>query len=78
MKGVIVWTYDNDCTEPVQLAKLRKEAEEAWDAMSASDYRLWVYEYAESGNLISENANTSEEKEEMFIQEYVEVNWVKE
>jgi hypothetical protein len=78
MKGVIVWTYDNDCTEPVQLAKLRKEAEEEWDAMTASDYRLWVYEYAESGNLISENGNTSEEIEEMFIQEYVEVNWVKE
>jgi magnesium-transporting ATPase (P-type) len=71
-------TYDNDCTEPVQLAKLRKQAEEEWDEMTASDYRLWMYEYAESGNLISENANTSEEIEEMFIQEYVEVNWVKE
>ena len=61
-----------------QIERLRKEAEEAWEDMDAADYKLWMYEYAESGNLISENANTSEEKEEMFIQEYIEANWVEE
>jgi hypothetical protein len=78
MKGAIVTTYDLDCTEPVQLKKLREEAEKEWDEMSYHDYKLWVYEYAESGNDINENAHTSQEKEEMYIREYVECNWVKE
>ena len=42
--------------------------------MSYHDYKLWLYEYAESGNDISENAHTVQEQEEMFIQEYIEVN----
>lgn len=71
-------TYDLDCTEPVQLKKLREEAEREWDKMSSNDYKAWLYEYAESGNDISENAHTSQEKEEMYIREYVECNWVKE
>lgn len=61
-----------------QIERLRKEAEQAWEDMDAADYRLWFSEYAEAGNLISENANTSSEKEEMFIQEYIEYNWIKE
>ncbi len=59
-----------------QLEALREEAEEAWESMSSGDYALWFSEYAEAGGYISENANTSEEKEEMFIQEYIEANWV--
>jgi hypothetical protein len=61
-----------------QIERLRKEAEQAWEDMDTADYRLWFSEYAEAGNLISENANTSSEKEEMFIQEYIEYNWIKE
>jgi hypothetical protein len=61
-----------------QIERLRNEAEEAWQNMDAADYTLWFSEYAEAGNLISENANTSSEKEEMFIQEYIEYNFVKE
>lgn len=61
-----------------QIERLRKEAEQAWQDMDATDYRLWFSEYAEAGNLISENANTSSQKEEMFIQEYIEANWVEE
>lgn len=71
-------TYDLDCTEPVQLKRLREEAEKEWDEMSPNDYKAWLYDYAESGNDISENAHTSQEKEEMYIREYVECNWIKE
>ena len=78
MKGATVNTYDFDCTEPIQLKRLREEAEKEWDEMSYHDYKSWLYEYAEAGNLISENGNTSEQKKEMFIQEYVEYNWLKE
>lgn len=52
---------------------LRQEAEEAWDNMDSGDYALWFSEYAEAGYLISET-NTSAEKQEMFIEEYIEVN----
>ena len=78
MKGAIVYDYDLDCTEPVQLKKLREEAEKEWEEMSYNDYKAWLYDYAYSGNDISENAHTSQEKEEMYIREYVEYNWVKE
>ncbi len=73
-----MFTYDIDCTEPVQLKKLREEAEKEWDEMSPNDYKSWLHDYTESGNDISENAHTSQEKEEMYIREYVEYNWIKE
>lgn len=60
-----------------QLEKLREEAEEVLENMDWHDWEYWKREYAEVGNLISENGNTTEEKYEMFIQEYIEVNWVK-
>lgn len=60
-----------------QLEKLREEAEEVLENMDSHDWEYWKREYAEVGNLISENGNTTEEKYEMFIQEYIEVNWVK-
>ena len=61
-----------------QTERLRTEAKQAWENMDAAEYRLWFSEYAKAGNLISENANTSSEKEEMFIQEYIEYNFIKE
>lgn len=54
--------------------QLRKEAEEVLENMDWHDWQHWKREYAEAGNLISENGNTHEEMEEMFIQEYIECN----
>lgn len=55
-------------------AELRAEAEEILENMTAEEWKLWKWEYADAGNDISENAHTVEQKEEMFIQEYIEVN----
>jgi len=63
-------------TAETQAEKLRKEAEETWENMDYHDFKLWKEEYAESGNDISDSAHTSREMEEMFIEEYIEVNWV--
>jgi predicted KAP-like P-loop ATPase len=57
-----------------QQEKLRKEAEEVLEKMDWHDWKCWKQEYAEAGNLISENGNTYEEKCEMFIQEYIEAH----
>lgn len=54
--------------------QLRKEAEEVLENMDWHDWQYWKQEYAEEGNLISENGNTAEEKYEMFIQDYIECN----
>lgn len=58
-----------------RIDKLRKEAEEAWDNMDSGDYREWFSAYAEAGHLISET-DTSSEIQEMFIDEYVDINWL--
>ena len=55
-------------------AELRAEAEEILENMTSEEWKLWKWEYADAGNDISENAHTAQEKEEMFIQEYIEVN----
>jgi hypothetical protein len=58
-----------------RIDKLTKEAEEAWDSMDAGDYREWFSAYAEAGHLISES-DTTAEKQEMFTDEYIEINWL--
>jgi predicted KAP-like P-loop ATPase len=65
-------------TAKTQSEKLRQEAEEVLENMDSGDWQFWKQEYAEAGNDISENAHTAQEKEEMFIQEYIEANWVNE
>lgn len=52
---------------------LRKEAQEVLEKMDWQDWKLWKQEYAEVGNRISD-ADTVEEMEEMFIEEYIDCN----
>lgn len=61
-------------SEITMLEKLRDEAEELLQNMTPQEWEAWKQDYAEVGNDISENAHTAEEKEEMFIQEYIEMN----
>ena len=53
---------------------LREEAEKAYEDMTYADWKCWVADYADGGNMISLNANTDDEIMEMFVQEYIEVN----
>ena len=58
-----------------RIDKLTKEAEEAWDSMDAGDYQEWRSAYTEAGNMISAG-DTSSEIQEMFIDEYIDINWL--
>jgi hypothetical protein len=61
-------------SEITMLEKLRDEAEEVLQNMTPQEWEAWKKDSSEVGNDISENAHTAEEKEEMFIQEYIEMN----
>ena len=61
-------------SEITMLEKLRDEAEEVMQNMPPQEWEAWKKDSSEVGNDISENAYTAEEKEEMFIQEYIEMN----
>jgi hypothetical protein len=61
-------------SEITMLEKLRDEAEEVLQNMTPQEWEAWKKDSSEVGNDISENAYTAEEKEEMFIQEYIEMN----
>lgn len=61
-------------SEITMLEKLRDEAEEVLQNMTPQEWEAWKKDCSEVGNDISENAHTAEEKEEMFIQEYIEMN----
>jgi len=61
-------------SEITMLEKLRDEAEEVLQNMTPQEWEAWKKDYSEVGNDISDNAHTTEEKQEMFIQEYIEMN----
>jgi hypothetical protein len=61
-------------SEITMLEKLRDEAEELLQNMTQQEWEAWKKDYAEVGGYISDNAHTTEEKQEMFIHEYIEMN----
>jgi hypothetical protein len=61
-------------SEITMLEKLRDEAEELLQKMTPQEWKAWKQDYAEVGGYISENGHTAQEKEEIFIQEYIEMN----
>lgn len=52
---------------------LRNEAIEYMETMTPQEWHAWQWEYEELGNYISENAHTTEEKQEMFIMEWIDL-----